>query len=218
MTDYIEWLLEQQDEEREEDQTPWPEATACRAKGAGAAQEGDPDTEAEKTQKIFSEVLTEVARAPQGREPLRGRGLEAGSEAGRLPSARRDGLRVGYRSAEFERNNTGIKALGRGTIGLLPRGFAAALQVEDVPAEPKASDRPTGKIVEGTSAVARDGGGLYRVLRRSAERARYGVGRRVSEHMSQPVAERPVRGMDAVSLDRAFQRDARRYDGAFTFY
>ena len=84
--------------------------------------------------------------------------------------------------------------------------------------EPAASAR-TGNWLEAAAAVLRgspSGGVLYQKLRQAQTAAEYRPNRTSAALL--PAEERNGSVQGLAELDRAFQRDARRYDGGFEFY
>ena len=91
-------------------------------------------------------------------------------------------------------------------------------------------ETPVGEELEGMDGTARradlwmareggreEGAPLYEALRRTAQVAQLAAGGRETVALTLP-GETAGRQEDWTALDRAVQRDARRYDGGFTLY
>lgn len=102
---------------------------------------------------------------------------------------------------------TGEKPDGRLADGRTPAWLETAESVR------------TGSWLEETAAVLRgsaSGGALYQKLRQAQTAAEYRPNRTSVALLPAEDGNGAVRGL--VELDRAFQRDARRYDGGFELY
>lgn len=194
MTDYLKELLEEQEEEhRNETELVIPRSgedwrTARRDTAA--------ETDVEKT---------DVAAGP-------GEGLTAAEVPERSPFT---GAEQGERPAgeHLEERLTGLAGMTGGTVP----GTAS-----ERAAETGTEVQARGLSMAGPNAAKRTGGSgrLYRQLRRSGTAAEY-KGRAGSADRIIPLEKSgggETAGLTPAELDLAFQRDARRYDGAFALY
>lgn len=109
----------------------------------------------------------------------------------------------------------GTAALETGTLTALAEGRTRAwLETAETAASPgKAWPEGTAAVFRG---IAPGGGGLYQRLRQARTAAEYRPNRTATALL--PAETGHSSGQELARLDRAFQRDARRYDGGFELY
>ncbi len=233
MTDYLARAMEQE-ENGERRETAAPELKAEEAPwgllrreldaeaGTGRTGNRGPDMGAKDRSLADDPAIEKLSRAMDGpgEESAIDRlaeALDREAEAGGMARRGRRALRGVRRQADalnegvLERADEGgvdvsvVGRLGRALTGV-PGGRAAERTVTDVP----------GVSVSGRAAE--DALPLLAAVRRVQAGVDFARGQRRAFSVTLPEAPVPVSGWTAEELDRAVERDARRYDGGFPLY